>query len=179
MPISPAIKLWEAVCSACHLGKSFFTVPQDSPQEPPTCCYWPWVWSIWILSILVNTFLIGAGEDAFSNSSREFLHSLWMWERRLMTTAQCKQTGPKPLGGVLAKCLINRTCWFITAEIPSGNTETRLAGRFLRFQESLLKLWGKKRRNAGWPSGRRSHSTGLLTSFTVWAWLFRKYTSKH
>lgn len=76
MPISPAIKLWEAVCSACHLGKSFFTVLQDSPQEPPTCCYWPWVWSIWILSILVNMFLIGAGENAFSNVSRELLHSL-------------------------------------------------------------------------------------------------------
>lgn len=56
--------------------KSFFAVLQDSPQEPPTCSYWPWIWSVWILSILVNMFLMGGGEDAFSNSSRELFHSL-------------------------------------------------------------------------------------------------------
>lgn len=59
--------------------------------------YWPWVWFIWKLSILVNMFLTENREDAFSRSWRELLHLLWGWGLRLMTTAQFKQIGSKPL----------------------------------------------------------------------------------
>lgn len=36
MPISTDTNLQKALCLACQLGKSSFTVLQDSPQEPPT-----------------------------------------------------------------------------------------------------------------------------------------------
>lgn len=37
-----------------------------------------------------------------------FIHSS-VGTEPYMTTAPCKQTGPKPLGGVLTKFVINRT----------------------------------------------------------------------
>lgn len=110
--------------------------------------YWPWVWFIWKLSILVNMFLTENREDAFSRSWRELLHLLWGWGLRLMTTAQFKQIGSKPLRYVLTKYHIIRVHWLITsleemydARKMSGWQISEILELLVRYEQREGEIW--------------------------------------